>query len=361
MTNSVGQVATTPSKGLVSLITCHKFPGMQPSVDPAAFPCPEYELFSHRNDTPCVTHDEVEACDRACSSDLERKYQWGFSLASALFRVHPQCAAIIAGSEEVGLPCALKARGLGKSPRIYIVTHGHLFSWTEWLSLLPYDNLRFLCLSESICTGMADLWSVPRTQIENAGYGVDTTFFRPMPSTSTAPMILSAGASQRDYRTFLRATSKIRIPIKIAANAGWGGWRPSDIDIWHDRLPSNVDLMRLVDFRALRQLYADASFVVVPLYPARHACGYAVIVEAMAMGKAVIATRTPFSSDFIVDGETGYYVSPGDSDELGNRIGFLLDDPVLAQEMGERGRRRVAQLFSIEAYCQRLERAVGIC
>jgi glycosyltransferase involved in cell wall biosynthesis len=106
-------------------------------------------------------------------------------------------------------------------------------------------------------------------------------------------------------------------------------------------------------------LYAAAAFVVVPLYPAFHACGLAVIAEAMAMGKAVITTRVAGRSDFIIDGENGFYVEPGDVGGLRAKVKALLDDPARAAAMGVAARSRMAQLFSLEAYVERLMEVIG--
>jgi mannosyltransferase len=111
-------------------------------------------------------------------------------------------------------------------------------------------------------------------------------------------------------------------------------------------------------FPALKGLLAAADFVVVPLQAARHACGYAAIADAMAMGKAVIATRTEHSSDLVVDGVTGLYVRPNDAEGLTGAIEQLLRDAALARRMGAAGRQRVESLFSLEAYVARIEGAI---
>jgi glycosyltransferase involved in cell wall biosynthesis len=102
-------------------------------------------------------------------------------------------------------------------------------------------------------------------------------------------------------------------------------------------------------------MYRNARIVIVPLYPSRHASGYAVIAEAMAMGKPVIATRTASPSDLIEEGVTGFYVEPGDSEEIQRKILQLLKDPELARQMGQAGRRRMVEQFSVEAYTERIE------
>jgi glycosyltransferase involved in cell wall biosynthesis len=91
-----------------------------------------------------------------------------------------------------------------------------------------------------------------------------------------------------------------------------------------------------------------------PLYPVDFQAGVTAVLEAMAMGKAVICTRTPGQTDVIVDGETGLYVEPGSPASLRSAIEWLLDHPEQAERMGRSGRRRVEQEMSLERYVHRL-------
>jgi glycosyltransferase involved in cell wall biosynthesis len=72
------------------------------------------------------------------------------------------------------------------------------------------------------------------------------------------------------------------------------------------------------------------------------------ILEYMALGKPVVATDTGGTKEIVVDGETGYLVKNRDVADLALRVGELLDNPSLARSMGERGRARVAEIFSIQ-------------
>jgi glycosyltransferase involved in cell wall biosynthesis len=217
------------------------------------------------------------------------------------------------------------------------------------------DHVRFLCLSEQLKTMLINKFGIPESRVTNTGYGVDTRFFRPAKDSSfSKPLIVSAGAANRDYRTFVNAVETLDVDVKIAADSAWC---PTVIDIDSDRLPPHIEVHSQGDYYRLRELYAKASFIVVPLLPAPFACGYAVIAEAMAMGKAVIATQTESHSDFVIDGETGYYVRPVDVQDLREKIEYLLAHPALAREMGQRARLRIEQNFSVEKYCERLERA----
>jgi glycosyltransferase involved in cell wall biosynthesis len=72
------------------------------------------------------------------------------------------------------------------------------------------------------------------------------------------------------------------------------------------------------------------------------------LLEAMAVGLPVVATRVSGSEDVIEPGTSGHLVAPGNEDDLGGRILAVLGDPSRAGEMGARARRRVDKLFAID-------------
>lgn len=63
-------------------------------------------------------------------------------------------------------------------------------------------------------------------------------------------------------------------------------------------------------------------------------------LEAFAAGTPVIATRAGGNAEVVADGETGLLVPRGDVDALAAAVTRLLDDPALAERLGDEGRRR---------------------
>lgn len=84
------------------------------------------------------------------------------------------------------------------------------------------------------------------------------------------------------------------------------------------------------------------------------------IMEAMAYGLPVIATYVGGNSQLVVDGETGLLVPYADITALASAIRQLLGDPALASAMGDRGRERVAEQFSLEHTSRLYSQAYGL-
>lgn len=70
------------------------------------------------------------------------------------------------------------------------------------------------------------------------------------------------------------------------------------------------------------------------------------LIEAMASGLPVVATRVSGTSEVMVDGRSGILVDPGDSDGIASAIEKILSDPEKTREMGYFSRKRVEDLFS---------------
>jgi glycosyltransferase involved in cell wall biosynthesis len=90
------------------------------------------------------------------------------------------------------------------------------------------------------------------------------------------------------------------------------------------------------------------------LFPTRRVEGVsAVILEAMAAGRPVVATRIGGTSEAVVDGQTGYLVAADDVEMLSERVGMLADSVPLRAELGARGRERVEARFGVRMHAER--------
>ncbi|MGI8438278.1 MAG: glycosyltransferase family 4 protein, partial [Chthoniobacterales bacterium] len=80
-----------------------------------------------------------------------------------------------------------------------------------------------------------------------------------------------------------------------------------------------------------------------------------VILEAMASARPVVSTTVAGIPESVVDGATGFLVSPNDSEALANALENLLRDADLRGRLGAAGRVRVEQHFQVETTVEPLE------
>ncbi|MGQ9705397.1 MAG: glycosyltransferase family 4 protein [bacterium] len=72
-----------------------------------------------------------------------------------------------------------------------------------------------------------------------------------------------------------------------------------------------------------------------------------VLAEAMASGLPIVATNVGPIPEVIVDGKTGYIVRPDCPEEIAERVIMLIENKKLRRELGEMGRRRTVEKFTI--------------
>ena len=81
------------------------------------------------------------------------------------------------------------------------------------------------------------------------------------------------------------------------------------------------------------------------------------IIEAMAAGKPIVATRVGAHPELIEDGITGFLVEPNNPKQLSEKLKTLLDDKYLSEKMGQNGRVRYEKYYTLEQCCLNIENA----
>ena len=284
----------------------------------------------------------------------------GMSAAWRAFARRDEYDVIVTDSERTGLPLAL----LFKLTR---TRRGHVMI-AHWLRPMRKRLLLRLLGGKSAVDrvvvygssqerfALEDL-GLPRAKVELVLHAADAEFWRPIGQAPSG--ICSAGLERRDYGTLIEAVRGLDLVVTVAAASAWSRNDP----LPDQTLPANV-VKRRLDYRGLRDLYDRSEFVVVPLQDVDFQAGSLVMYEAMAMGKAVIATRTRAhrDGDIVRDGETGLLVPPGDPGALREAIVRLHTDPAAARRMGENARRVVEASLNHDTYVRRMlqiVRAVG--
>ena len=135
--------------------------------------------------------------------------------------------------------------------------------------------------------------------------------------------------------------------------ASGGGWRlvvagsGPGLESLKQRFPRATFMGHLTG-PALEKVIAKASTVVTPSEWYEN-CPMS-ILEAMASGKPVVASRIGGIPEIVVDGETGLLFTPGDSADLATCLDRLMADSSLRKRMGKAARERAAREYSIESH-----------
>lgn len=322
-------------------------------------PRADYEVMRTAFDADLVDENVALAYTGFLGHLIRRLFGLGALLGWFCFRHRRVYDLIVTDGEQVGLPLALLSRmfGRGSAQHMMLV---HILSTRSKVQIIRLARLAPLVDRYVVyCSRQRDFivsrFSVPVERVMLSTFMVDTSFFRP-DRVDVVPdnLICAAGLERRDYPTLIEAVDGLGVRVVIAAASPWS----TEPDSTANRvLPPNVEICRLSLFE-LRELYARSRFIVMPLVEVEFQAGITTILEAMSMGRAVICTRTPGQSDTIIDGVTGQYVPPADSDALRSAISGLLDDDTRALAMGVAARSWVQTNADIEVYAHRLAVAV---
>jgi glycosyltransferase involved in cell wall biosynthesis len=164
-----------------------------------------------------------------------------------------------------------------------------------------------------------------------------------------APLVVCVARlePEKDIATLIRAMHHVvaAIPTAVCWVAGEG---TIQTELSAQITQSNLgDRVKLLGFRedALSLIAAGDIFVL----PSLAEPFGLVLLEAMALSKAVVATRAGGPIEIVEHEKTGLLVQPGDDKEMSAAIQKLLGDPALRESMGHQGRIRFEEKFSAAA------------
>ena len=117
------------------------------------------------------------------------------------------------------------------------------------------------------------------------------------------------------------------------------GYELSDFPLSKLDIPANVHILKNLPNEVVMEAWRRSSIGIVPSN--WHEPSPTVVMEAMAMGKPVIATRVGGIPDIVADGESGLLVPPGDVMALRQAMKYLVEHPEVCQKMSEVALQRV--------------------
>lgn len=230
----------------------------------------------------------------------------------------------------------------------------------SWLERRSFRKADYLCaVSEHVAGVTSDLLDLRHRAIEILPNPVDTGHFAPQPSVTEVPhrlMFVGTVCEKKGVRQLIQAMPAIleREPKAHLQIVGRD---------WHDPLtgknyteemrqlanrlaPGRVRFLGTVDNLALPRLLATASVCVMPSHSEAMTVAW---LEALAVGRALVASRVGPGPEVVQDGISGLLCDPHDPKSIAFCVNTLLAAPALREQLGQGGRRRAVERFSTEA------------
>jgi len=349
-------VTAEPKPPAILVTTYAGDPGVEQIARDAAAglrPRKDYVELARRTAGIVVDAEHMAARARPAARRVAQRAGLPAGQVAEAFLRRGEYGGVLAWADRLGLPFALLCK-LARSRRDTVLVSVALSNPKK---ALPMKALRLHThLGAIVAKGTAQVeiaaerLGVPREKLHVGVHAVDERFWAPRDARPPAGgPVVAVGWEERDYPTLLRAAGT-DVPVELAigsiASSHADGIAVSPLG----ELPANVRLHANLKPRELRDLYARASLVVVPLRDVEFDAGVTAIAEAMAMGRPVVVTRTRGQRDLLVDGEQGVYVPPGDARAMREAIDRLSADPARAAAMGADGRALIERAHTLDRY-----------
>jgi glycosyltransferase involved in cell wall biosynthesis len=294
--------------------------------------------------------------DESSLGRLDSRLPTWWHLAREVQRRAAQYDAVVTWGEKLSLALLLQQQlSKGGKPHVAMMYQFEKPNIRLPLNLLQQNLHAVVTWSTVQRRALIERLGYPAERVYLIRHYVDQVFYSPRPAEPD--MICAVGAEMRDYATLCEALRGTNVKCHIAADHVRipGRWRLfNDRRVPISEVTAGADDEFLTRGRKtlpeLRDLYARSQFVVVPLLHSDTDNGITVILEAMAMGKAVICSRTRGQVDVVEEGVNGLYVPVGDAGALRDAILSLWNDPLRAQQMGRNARAVVEKHHSLEKF-----------
>lgn len=193
------------------------------------------------------------------------------------------------------------------------------------------------------------------------GSGVNVAEYHPATLPAAPHFLLIARLlGDKGVREYAQAAARIRArrPDIVFSLVGWIDDNPdaikqAELDVWTGQGTLNY-LGRLAD---VRPAIAACSVYVLPSY--REGTPRTVL-EAMAMGRAVITTDAPGCRETVIDGVNGWLVPVRSAEALTVAMERFLEDPMLAERMGSQSREIAETKYDVHKVNAVMLREMGI-
>ncbi|MEQ6340359.1 MAG: glycosyltransferase family 4 protein [Gammaproteobacteria bacterium] len=265
----------------------------------------------------------------------------------ARWDVQPDLVCVSSDMELIGLVIARlisrKRFPIALMGFIYTTRESAIISAIRWryFRAVLSQALGVICFSKFEQQYYSELFGLERTTFISTLFG--GVFNKPDDlEPSNSGYVLSAGRSGRDYKRLCEAVSQLPIQAHIICDSAFA--------LQEVKHPANVTILRQCYGRDYIKQLAGADIVVLPLKNEKTSSGQMVLLDAMALGKPVIITKTATTVEYGEHMNTLYFIEPDSADELRSAINFLMADPSLRSSIGNAARAHYEAHHSIQPF-----------
>ena len=219
--------------------------------------------------------------------------------------------------------------------------------WLQNIAVPRVDHL--LVLSENQIPYLHCRWGVG-DKVTAVWQHVDTDFYQPQELNLDGPILAIGDDHGRDWPTLLAAFAPLDVDLIVKTKA--------TLKVPNGARMRLKQISERLSFKELRDLYAKASLVVIPLSETLNVSGVGSILESMAMSRPLVISDNPAIRDYLEPGETADVVPVGDAVKLRQAVVALRADPERMRTMGLLARARAVDLYGSIAYAQRFAAAL---
>lgn len=257
-------------------------------------------------------------------------------------------------ADQTGLAGLALARDALPRVRFVSVVHHPIHNAVRRIAAARQDVL--ICLSEELARELKRELPRRRTKVVHLPWGPDLSY--PLyVSQGEGNGVVSAGKSNRDLTTLAHALSRTNATGVIYDLAGELSSAPNDaVRLIRPGGVDGIDPEAPGQYLASRVLndIAAASVVAVPVRDPRRLTGLTEIVDALALAKPVVATRSPYFPFDVEQIGCGILVEPDDRDGWTRALARLLSDDEARSQMGRAGRAFAERQWNYERFCDGL-------
>ncbi|MCJ7819506.1 MAG: glycosyltransferase [Syntrophales bacterium] len=251
-------------------------------------------------------------------------------------------------------------RILGRLARVPVIVgncRGGGAPWRQHERLLWPLMDHLLCNTAALKTELTQRYGIPPAKITVILNGVDTEFYGPGPAGPRAnPQVILSVARlvpDKDHDTLIAAFGQVSAAFPQAELWLLGdGPRRAAIEALAARTLPPGRVRFWPGQPDIRPFLHQACLLVLS---SRYEALPNVVLEAMAAGLPVAATRVGGLPELVVPGRTGWLVPPGDAPALAAAMSQALGDADLREALGRTGREIAVADFSLEAMTRRYE------